>query len=88
MKHNLERQSLKLQGSANNSNGAREPINESSTQKLSKSLKTLSIKIPEGANEWNLFFNILKRAFKIKNVPKNQLAEIFSNILGIKWIIC
>lgn len=57
---------LKIQGSANHPNLARESNNQSSLGKLIKNYKTLSIKVSEGTGGWILFFNTLKRAFKSK----------------------
>ena len=67
------------------------PANADSTTKtvnnlenLLKSVKVLTIPVPDKPENFNLFFQTLERAFKIKNVPEDFKAEILLNILGEK----
>ncbi|GFW35370.1 uncharacterized protein TNCV_2611691 [Trichonephila clavipes] len=49
---------------------------------LLKSVKTLTIPVPSRVESYNLFFQSLKKAFKIKEVPEQFKGEILLNILG------
>ncbi|GFW25230.1 uncharacterized protein TNCV_5087961 [Trichonephila clavipes] len=49
---------------------------------LLKSLKTLTIPLPSRVESYNLFFQLLEKAFKIKEVPKQVKDEILLNFLG------
>ncbi|GFV00066.1 uncharacterized protein TNCV_4057381 [Trichonephila clavipes] len=48
---------------------------------LLKSLKTLTIPVPSRVESYNLFFQSLEKAFKIKEVPEQFKGEILLNIL-------
>ncbi|GFT02988.1 integrase catalytic domain-containing protein [Trichonephila clavipes] len=49
---------------------------------LLKSMKTLTIPVPSRVESYNLFFQSLEKAFKIKEVPEQFKCEILLNILG------
>ncbi|GFT20253.1 uncharacterized protein TNCV_4060471 [Trichonephila clavipes] len=49
---------------------------------LLKSAKTLTIPVPSRVKSYNLFFQSLEKAFKIKEVPEQFKGEILLNILG------
>ncbi|GFW36386.1 uncharacterized protein TNCV_3713051 [Trichonephila clavipes] len=49
---------------------------------LLKSVKTLTIPVPSRVESYNLFYQSLKKAFKIKEVPEQFKGEILLNILG------
>ncbi|GFX91141.1 uncharacterized protein TNCV_4857301 [Trichonephila clavipes] len=49
---------------------------------LLKSMKTLTIPLPSRVESYNLFFQSLEKAFKIKEVPEQFKGEILLNILG------
>ncbi|GFX79148.1 uncharacterized protein TNCV_3914331 [Trichonephila clavipes] len=49
---------------------------------LLKSVKTLTIPVPSRVESYNLFFQSLEKAFKIKEVPEKFKGEILLNILG------
>ncbi|GFW78687.1 uncharacterized protein TNCV_4261101 [Trichonephila clavipes] len=49
---------------------------------LLKSVKTLTIPVPSRVESYNLFFQSLEKAFKIKEVPEQLKGEILLNILG------
>ncbi|GFU32684.1 uncharacterized protein TNCV_2712991 [Trichonephila clavipes] len=49
---------------------------------LLKSVKTLTIPVPSSVESYNLFFQSLEKAFKIKEVPEQFKGEILLNILG------
>ncbi|GFV01861.1 uncharacterized protein TNCV_4978131 [Trichonephila clavipes] len=49
---------------------------------LLKSVKTLTIPLPSSVESYNLFFQSLEKAFKIKEVPEQFKGEILLNILG------
>ncbi|GFW70902.1 uncharacterized protein TNCV_2864971 [Trichonephila clavipes] len=49
---------------------------------LLKSVKTLTIPVPSRVELYNLFFQSLEKAFKIKKVPEQFKGEILLNILG------
>ncbi|GFX82743.1 uncharacterized protein TNCV_1194181 [Trichonephila clavipes] len=49
---------------------------------LLKSVKTLTIPVPSRVESYNLFFQSLEKAFKIKEVPEQFKGEILLNILG------
>ncbi|GFW09808.1 uncharacterized protein TNCV_868701 [Trichonephila clavipes] len=49
---------------------------------LLKSVKTLPIPVPSRVESYNLFFQSLEKAFKIKEVPEQFKGEILLNILG------
>ncbi|GFW32527.1 uncharacterized protein TNCV_676851 [Trichonephila clavipes] len=49
---------------------------------LLKSVKTLTIPVPSRVESYNLFFQSLEKAFKIKEVPEQFKCEILLNILG------
>ncbi|GFX36241.1 uncharacterized protein TNCV_2065791 [Trichonephila clavipes] len=51
---------------------------------LLKSVKTLTIPVPSRVESYNLFFQSLEKAFKIKEVPEQFKGEILLNILGEK----
>ncbi|GFX68885.1 uncharacterized protein TNCV_3865831 [Trichonephila clavipes] len=48
---------------------------------LLKSVKTLTIPVPSRVESYNLFFQSLEKAFKIKEVPEQFKCEILLNIL-------
>ncbi|GFW48165.1 DUF1758 domain-containing protein [Trichonephila clavipes] len=48
---------------------------------LLKSVKTLTIPVPSRVESYNLFFQTLEKAFKIKEVPEQFKGEILLNIL-------
>ncbi|GFY36226.1 uncharacterized protein TNCV_4845981 [Trichonephila clavipes] len=48
---------------------------------LLKSVKTLTIPVPSRVESYNLFFQSLEKAFKIKEVPEQFKGEILLNIL-------
>ncbi|GFW59840.1 uncharacterized protein TNCV_2917221 [Trichonephila clavipes] len=49
---------------------------------LLKSVKTLTIPAPSRVESYNLIFQSLEKAFKIKDVPEQFKSEILLNILG------
>ncbi|GFW89949.1 uncharacterized protein TNCV_864791 [Trichonephila clavipes] len=49
---------------------------------LLKSVKTLTIPVPSRVESYNLFFQSLEKAFKIKEVPEQFKGEVLLNILG------
>ncbi|GFT15326.1 uncharacterized protein TNCV_3263841 [Trichonephila clavipes] len=49
---------------------------------LLKYVKTLTIPVPSRVESYNLFFQSLEKAFKIKEVPEQFKGEILLNILG------
>ncbi|GFV93171.1 uncharacterized protein TNCV_573101 [Trichonephila clavipes] len=49
---------------------------------LLKFVKTLTIPVPSTVESYNLFFQSLEKAFKIKEVPEKFKGEILLNILG------
>ncbi|GFY09385.1 uncharacterized protein TNCV_1941951 [Trichonephila clavipes] len=49
---------------------------------LLKSVKTLTIPAPSRVESYNLFFQSIEKAFKIKEVPEQFKGEILLNILG------
>ncbi|GFV45226.1 DUF1758 domain-containing protein [Trichonephila clavipes] len=49
---------------------------------LLKSVKTLTIPVPSRQESYNLFFQSLEKAFKIKEVPGQFKGEILLNMLG------
>ncbi|GFU84099.1 uncharacterized protein TNCV_4503991 [Trichonephila clavipes] len=49
---------------------------------LLMSVKTLTIPVPSRVESYNLFFQSLEKAFKIKEVPEQFKGEILLNILG------
>ncbi|GFW18289.1 uncharacterized protein TNCV_4008281 [Trichonephila clavipes] len=49
---------------------------------LLKSVKSLTIPVPSRVESYNLFFQSLEKAFKIKEVPEQFKGEILLNILG------
>ncbi|GFV13319.1 uncharacterized protein TNCV_3656391 [Trichonephila clavipes] len=49
---------------------------------LLKSVKTLTVPVPSRGESYNLFFQSLEKAFKIKEVPEQFKGEILLNILG------
>jgi len=55
-----------------------------SLENLIRSVRTLTIPIPEKAENFNLFFKTLERAFITKKVPDDLKAEILINLLGDK----
>lgn len=57
---------------------------EHSVESLIKSVKTLTIPVPQRAESFNLFFQSIEKAFKTKNVPEKLKPEILLNILGEK----
>lgn len=57
---------------------------ESNVESLIKSIKTLTIPIPQRAESFNLFFQSIEKAFNTKNVPEKLKPEILLNILGEK----
>ncbi|GFV56588.1 uncharacterized protein TNCV_1247831 [Trichonephila clavipes] len=50
---------------------------------LLKSVKTLTIPVPSRVESYNLFFQSLEKAFKIKEVPEQFKGEILLNILAL-----
>ncbi|GFX85188.1 uncharacterized protein TNCV_1647351 [Trichonephila clavipes] len=50
---------------------------------LLKSVKTLTIPVPSRVESYNLFFQSLEKAFKIKEVPEQFKCEILLNILAL-----
>ncbi|GFX06133.1 integrase catalytic domain-containing protein [Trichonephila clavipes] len=49
---------------------------------LVKSVRILTVKVPNRPEGWALFFASLERAFVSKNVPKKFKSEILLNLLG------
>lgn len=70
-------------GSSQNSNTSFD-ASANSLENLLKSVKTLSMPLPSRAENLNLFFLSLERAFATKNVPPEFKAEILIHILGEK----
>ncbi|GFW41474.1 DUF1758 domain-containing protein [Trichonephila clavipes] len=56
----------------------------SDIENLIKSIKTLTIPVPSNTEAYNLFFQLLEKAFKTKNVEDKFKAEILLNMLGEK----
>ncbi|GFV99672.1 DUF1758 domain-containing protein [Trichonephila clavipes] len=61
-----------------------ETANNINVETLLKSVKTLTIPVPSRVESYNLFFQSLEKAFKIKEVPEQFKGEILLNILGEK----
>ncbi|GBM34770.1 hypothetical protein AVEN_7825-1 [Araneus ventricosus] len=53
-------------------------------ENLIKSIKTLTIPVPEKPEALYLFFTSLEKAFATKEVPNGLQAEILINLLGVK----
>ncbi|GFW66193.1 integrase catalytic domain-containing protein [Trichonephila clavipes] len=51
---------------------------------LVKSVRILTVKVPNGPEGWAFFFASLERAFVSKNVPEKFKSEILLNLLGEK----
>ncbi|GFX42041.1 uncharacterized protein TNCV_353481 [Trichonephila clavipes] len=59
-----------------------ETADNNNVETLLKSMKTLTIPLPSRVESYNLFFQSLEKAFKIKEVPEQFKGEILLNILG------
>ncbi|GFX59229.1 hypothetical protein TNCV_4304611 [Trichonephila clavipes] len=59
-----------------------ETADNNNVETLLKSVKTLTILVPSRVESYNLFFQSLEKAFKIKEVPEQFKCEILLNILG------
>ncbi|GFT06218.1 uncharacterized protein TNCV_800391 [Trichonephila clavipes] len=59
-----------------------ETADNNNVETLLKSVKTLTIPVPSRVESYNLFFQSLEKAFKIKEVPEQFKCEILLNILG------
>ncbi|GFT09580.1 uncharacterized protein TNCV_4947591 [Trichonephila clavipes] len=59
-----------------------ETVANINVETLLKSVKTLTIPVPSRMESYNLFFQSLEKAFKIKEVPEQFKGEILLNILG------
>ncbi|GFX21605.1 uncharacterized protein TNCV_1400191 [Trichonephila clavipes] len=59
-----------------------ETADNNNVETLFKSVKTLTIPVPSRVESYNLFFQSLEKAFKIKEVPEQFKCEILLNILG------
>ncbi|GFW07333.1 DUF1758 domain-containing protein [Trichonephila clavipes] len=59
-----------------------ETADNNNVETLLKSVKTLTIPVPSRVESYNLFFQSLEKAFKIKEVPEQFKGEILLNILG------
>ncbi|GFX32232.1 uncharacterized protein TNCV_2659081 [Trichonephila clavipes] len=60
-----------------------ETADNNNVETLLKSVKTLTIPVPLRVESYNLFFQSLEKAFKIKEVPEQFKCEILLNILDI-----
>ncbi|GFY34929.1 uncharacterized protein TNCV_155021 [Trichonephila clavipes] len=58
-----------------------ETADNNNVETLLKSVKTLTIPVPSRVESYNLFFQSLEKAFKIKEVPEQFKCEILLNIL-------
>ncbi|GFY26120.1 retrovirus-related Pol polyprotein from transposon TNT 1-94 [Trichonephila clavipes] len=59
-----------------------ETADNNNVETLLKSVKTLTIPVPSRVESYNLFFQSLEKAFKIKEVPEQFKCEILLNILA------
>ncbi|GFW87257.1 integrase catalytic domain-containing protein [Trichonephila clavipes] len=59
-----------------------ETVANINVETLLKSVKTLTIPVRSRVESYNLFFQSLEKAFKIKEVPEQFKVEILLNILG------
>ncbi|GFY10521.1 uncharacterized protein TNCV_2565491 [Trichonephila clavipes] len=59
-----------------------ETADNNNVETLLKSVKTLTIPVLSRVESYNLFFQSLEKAFKIKEVPEQFKCEILLNILG------
>ncbi|GFW03451.1 integrase catalytic domain-containing protein [Trichonephila clavipes] len=55
---------------------------------LVKSVRILTVKMPNRPEGWAFFFASLERAFVSKNVPEKFKSEILLNLLGEKLQMC
>ncbi|GFX69031.1 integrase catalytic domain-containing protein [Trichonephila clavipes] len=55
---------------------------------LVKSVRILTVKVPNRPEGWAFFFASLERAFVSKNVPEKFKSEILLNLLGEKLQMC
>ncbi|GBM38094.1 Retrovirus-related Pol polyprotein from transposon 17.6 [Araneus ventricosus] len=55
-----------------------------SVENLIKSIKTLTIPVPEKPEALHLFFTSLEKAFAAKEIPNGLQAEILINLIGVK----
>ncbi|GFT59083.1 integrase catalytic domain-containing protein [Trichonephila clavipes] len=60
-----------------------ETADNNNVETLLKSVKTLTIPVPSRVESYNLFFQSLEKAFKIKEVPEQFKCEILLNILAL-----
>ncbi|GFS59589.1 SCAN box domain-containing protein [Trichonephila clavipes] len=67
-----------------NSDNERKGEGCNSLDALMKSVRILTVKVPNRPEGWALFFASLERAFVSKNVPEKFKSEILLNLLGEK----
>ncbi|KAF8783256.1 hypothetical protein HNY73_013446 [Argiope bruennichi] len=65
-------------------NGPPQENHAESIEQIIKSIRTLTMPIPTKSENFNLFFNILERAFETKQVKTEYKAEVLLNLLGEK----
>ncbi|GFW68926.1 uncharacterized protein TNCV_2918251 [Trichonephila clavipes] len=70
------------QNSDNRNQSVFETAANINVETLLKSVKTLTIPVPSRVESYNLFFQSLEKAFKVKEVPEQFKGEILLNILG------
>lgn len=80
IEHGLEMETYNVLDSTIYSDEAREHSNKISIEKFIISVKTLSNKVPEETQDWNLFYNSLKGRSNYKSIEK-QKTEILLNML-------
>ncbi|KAF8791621.1 hypothetical protein HNY73_006462 [Argiope bruennichi] len=68
----------------NSPNGPPPESHAESIEQIIKSIRTLTMPIPTKSEKFNLFFNILERAFETKQVKTEYKAEVLLNLLGEK----
>ncbi|GFT85702.1 SCAN box domain-containing protein [Trichonephila clavipes] len=67
-----------------NSDNERKGEGCNSLDALVKSVRILTVKMPNRPEGWAFFFASLERAFVLKNVPEKFKSEILLNLLGEK----
>ncbi|KAF8795205.1 hypothetical protein HNY73_003080 [Argiope bruennichi] len=65
-------------------NGLPPESHAESIKQIIKSIRALIMPIPTKSENFNLFFNILERAFETKQVKTEYKAEVLLNVLGEK----
>ncbi|GBN07343.1 hypothetical protein AVEN_96605-1 [Araneus ventricosus] len=82
IKVELELAQLKANNTGISFDHGRKNETEESMEVLIKSIRTLTIKVPNKSEDWGFFFTSLERAYSTKKVPEKFKAEILLNLLG------